>query len=258
MGVYKMASTMEERNDPDLRAQDSARPSLLEVIEDRNRTLSKKYLVHRLIYVSKIRGTNVDRNAVGGHSEQLMKKLQNDYPGSEPITGLMLIYMKHIVHVVETSSDLILKIVEDLQRMEEDDDTHIEKSKILINSHDIQTRLFQQWIFRTLDIVEHGIEAYETNDSFENLIVEVITQILKLGVFFIKQPKLNLKNAMDTLHEKVPDLLPQQSLVHYLLEENDSAMMTTKDFISLYEKPFDTCLESDMAWPIPTRLFPYN
>ena len=41
--VYKMASTMEERNDPDLRAQDSARPSLLEVIEDRNRTLSKVF-----------------------------------------------------------------------------------------------------------------------------------------------------------------------------------------------------------------------
>ena len=35
------------------------------------------------------------------HYEGFMKKLQNDFPGSEPITGLMLIYMKHIVHVVE-------------------------------------------------------------------------------------------------------------------------------------------------------------
>jgi len=198
------------------------------------------------------------RNAVGAHYEGFMKKLQNDFPGSEPITGLMLIYMKHIVHVVETSSDIVLKIVDDLRKMEEEDNSYIEKSKILIISHDISTRLYQQWIFRTLDIVEHGIEAFETNDTFENLIVELLTQLLKLGVFLIKQPKLNLKNAMDALHEKVPDLLPQQSVVHYLLEENDSAMMTPDDFMALYEKPFDTFLESDMVWPIPTRLFPYN
>jgi len=253
--VNKMAAEMEERNDS---GQADHRTSLLEVIEDRNRAMNKKYLVHRLVYVSKIRGTNVDRNAVGGHYEQLTKKLQNDYPGSEPITGLMLIYMKHIVHVIETSSDMIIKIVEDLKRMEKDENSFVARSKILTISHDINTRLYQQWIYRTLDIVEHGIEAYDTNETFENLIVEVLTQLLKLGVFLIKQPKLNLKNAMDALHEKVPDLLPQQSVVHYLLEENDSAMMTAQDFLDLYEKPFDTCLESDMVWPIPTRLFPYN
>jgi len=246
---------MEERNDS---SQDGQRTSLLEVIEDRNRAMNKKYLVHRLVYVSKIRGQNVDRNAVGAHYEGFMKKLQNDFPGSEPITGLMLIYMKHIVHVVETSSDIVLKLVDDLRKMEEEDNSYIEKSKILIISHDISTRLYQQWIFRTLDIVEHGIEAFETNDTFENLIVELLTQLLKLGVFLIKQPKLNLKNAMDALHEKVPDLLPQQSVVHYLLEENDTSMMTPNDFMDLYEKPFDTFLESDMVWPIPTRLFPYN
>jgi len=134
----------------------------------------------------------------------------------------------------------------------------VAKSKILSISHDVSQRLFQQWSYRQLDIVEHGIEAYDTNESFENLIVETLTQLIKLGVFLIKQPKLNLKNAMDGLHEKVPELLPQQSVVHYLLEENDSSMMTTQDYISLYETPFDTCLESDMVWPIPTRLFPYN
>ncbi|XP_005094904.2 testis-expressed protein 47 [Aplysia californica] len=192
------------------------------------------------------------------HYEQLMKKLQNDFPGSEPITGLMLIYLKHIVHVVETSSDMIVKIVEDLHNMEQEETSCVAKSKILIISHDIHTRLYQQWSSRTLDIVEHGIEAFDTNETFENLIVDLLTQLLKLAVFLMKQPKLNLKNAMDALHEKVPDLLPQQSVVHYLLEENDSSMSTPSEFLTLYQRPFDTSLESDMVWPIPTRLFPYN
>lgn len=220
--------------------------------------MNKKYLVHRLVYISKIRGTNVDRMAVGNHYEQLMKKLAGDFPGSEPITGLMLIYLKHIVHIVETSSDLILRLVQDLRKMELDEESYIAKSKILVVSHDINTRLYQQWHFRTLDIVEHGIEAYDTNESFENLVVEVLTQLLKLGVFLFKQPKLNLKNAMDSLHDKVPEHLPQQSVVHYLLEENDTSMTTPQEYIDIYEKPFDTSLESDMVWPIPTRLFPYN
>lgn len=42
-------------------------------------------------------------NFVSGYYESFMKKLQQDYSGSEPITGLMLIYLKHIVHVVEVS-----------------------------------------------------------------------------------------------------------------------------------------------------------
>uniref|UniRef100_A0A0B6Z9H9 BLUF domain-containing protein n=1 Tax=Arion vulgaris TaxID=1028688 RepID=A0A0B6Z9H9_9EUPU len=171
---------------------------------------------------------------------------------------MMLIYLKYIVHVVETSSDMIMKIVQDLQMMEQDPDSYVAKSKILVISHDINIRLYSYWSFQTLDIIEHGIEAYDTHEPCENLIVDLLTQILKLGVYLFKQPKTSLRSAMETLHEKIPDLLPQQSIVNYLLEENDSSMITPDEFINMYKKPFDTSLESDMVWPIPARLFPYN
>ncbi|KAK0051167.1 testis-expressed protein 47 [Biomphalaria pfeifferi] len=224
----------EERVSP---SQDSNRTTLLDVIEERNRHLNKKYLIHRLVYISKLSSPGVDRTALGTYYDTFIKKLQTDFPGSEAITGLMLIYPKHVVHVIETSSDLILKLIEDLHRLEKETVSLVSK---------------------TLDIVEHGIESFDTKETFENLIVELLIQLLKLGAYLHKQPKLNLKNAMDSLHEKVSDLLPQQSVVHYLLEENDSSMMTPLEFIDLYRKPFDTYLESDMVWPIPTRLFPYN
>ncbi|KAH9519803.1 hypothetical protein Btru_070942 [Bulinus truncatus] len=213
-------ATEDERATP---SGESNRTTLLDVIEERNRHLNKKYLIHRLVYISKLSSPNVDRNALGNYYDSVVKKLQTDYPGSEAITGLMLIYLKYVVHVVETSSDLILKIIEDLYRLETEEDSVVSK---------------------TLDIVEHGIESFDTKETFENLIVELLIQLLKLGVYLHKQPKLNLKNAMDSLHEKVSDLLPQQSVVHYLLEENDSSMMTPLEFINLYRKPFDTYLES--------------
>ncbi|CAG5117651.1 unnamed protein product, partial [Candidula unifasciata] len=218
-----------------------------------------KFLVHRLVYISKIRSPQVDRSSLGNYYDQLMKKLQADYPSSEPISGLMLIFLKHIAHVVETSSDMILRIVKDLWKMEQEENSYISKSKILIVSHDISfLRLYSYWSFRTLDIIEHGIEAYDTNETFENVIVDFLTQVLKLGVYLYKQPKLSLRGVMDSLHEKVPDCLPQQSIVHYLLEESDSSMITPEEFINIYEKPFDTSLESDMVWPVTTHLFPYS
>ncbi|BFZ17196.1 hypothetical protein BsWGS_20235 [Bradybaena similaris] len=250
-----MATDANEKRDS---IEESHRTSLLDIIEERCRTHNQKYLIHRLVYISKIRSPQVDRTSLGNYYDQLIKKLQNDYPASEPISGLMLIYLKHIVHVIETSSDMILKIVKDLWKMEQEENSYISKSKILIVSHDVNNRLYSYWSFRTLDVIEHGIEAFDTNESFENVIVDFLTQLLKLGVYLYKQPKLSLRHAMDSLHEKVPDYLPQQSIVHYLLEENDSSMVTPEEFINMYEKPFDTSLESDMVWPVPTHLFPYS
>ena len=34
------------------------------------------------------------------------------------------------------------------------------------------------------------------------------------------------------------------AVVHYLLEENDTSMITPQEYIEIHEKPFDTSLES--------------
>merc|ERR1712244_182161 len=110
----------------------------------------------------------------------------------------MLIYMKHIVHVMECSADMILEMSRELVDLQK---SFLSKSKILVISHDITTRQYQGWSFRTLDIMEPGMDSYETSESVENLTVELLSQLLKLGSFLARQPKLNLKSAMDSLHD---------------------------------------------------------
>jgi len=253
MGKNNMASAMDVRADSVL---ETHRTSLLDVIEDKNRASNKKNLVHQIVYIAKLR--EVDRNEVGNYHERLLKNIQN-VNQTEPVTGLLLVYFKHLVHVMETSTDVITDVIQDLKHNKASSDGFIEDAKILVISHDIQSRLYQQWSFRQLDIVSARVEGYDSSDSTEKIVTDLITQILKLGNALAKQPKLNLKNVMDSLHEKLPDLLPQQGVLHYLLEDDDPCVVSLDEYLGLYEQPYDITLESEeLVWPLPTRLFPYN
>jgi len=236
---------------------DAHRTSLLEVIEDRNRALNKKNLIHRVFMVSRLGDGVSNRAEVGQYYDHFLKQMRSEMQ-TEPITGLMLIYLKHVVHVLECSSDIILEVAKELTNQENNSEGMISNSKILVISHDINHRQYQAWGFRTLDIVEPGLESYEPTDSVENLVVDLLQQLLKLGSFLAKQPKLNLKNAMDSLHDKVPELLPQQAVVHFLLEDNNPCIMVPEEYVNIYQQPYDIVLDSDLVWPLPTRLFPYN
>ncbi|XP_064601010.1 testis-expressed protein 47-like [Liolophura sinensis] len=249
-----MASEYDEREESVL---EPTNPTLLDAIEEKNRAIGKKNLIHRMVCISRLRDNASDPNSVGNHYEKLFKHLQNMYQ-SEPITGLLLIYHKHIVHVVETSSDMLLKYVQDLQKTEQDETSFAAKSKILVVSHDIPDRLYSQWSFRGLDIQAHSLDQNESNEDTYNVVGDVLTQLVKLGVHLSRQPKLTLKSAMDSLYEKVPELLPQQGTIHSLLMNDDNCMILPKEYLAMYEQPFDFTLDSELSWPLPTRLFPYN
>ncbi|XP_053386548.1 testis-expressed protein 47-like isoform X3 [Mercenaria mercenaria] len=264
-----MAASGLEREDSLLEAH---RTSLLEVIEDKNRAASKKNLVHRIVYIGKLKENVEDRMEVGMHHDRLIKNLQNNYQHAEPITGLLLVYLKHLVHVVETSSDMIVEVIRDVVKTQKDENGFIEQAKILIVSHDISTRLYQQWNFRTLDIQAARMESYESSEGADKIIIDLLSQLLKLGsklaiipkilpdgsCFLKEEDLIAFKSTLDSLHEKFPDLLPQQAHIHFLLEENDSTMILPEEYLEMYEKPFDVTLESEMVWPLPTKLFPYN
>ncbi|ESP03946.1 hypothetical protein LOTGIDRAFT_203402 [Lottia gigantea] len=246
-----MASEIEEQEDDSF--YDIHRTSLLDVIEDKNRAANRKSLIHRMVIVSKLRDPDADRKQIGIKYEEKLKNLQG-----EGVTGLMLIYMKHVVHIVETSSEFLLETIKDLYNSEVNERGFVSSSKILNITHNISDRLFNQWNFRALEIQVHRLEAYEPSESTDRLVIDILSQLLKLGSYLSKQPKQSLKNALDSLHERVPDMLPFEAAVHYLLEEDDVCMYDLSEYLDLYQKPFDVQSDTDLVWPLPVRLFPYN
>lgn len=242
--------------------------SLLDTIKDRNMTLDKKEgLIHRMVTISKMYHNNFSE--IGQFYDKYFKDIQNQHQSTESISGLLLLYPKHCVHVVEGTMELLLDYLRLLRSEaktgsevnssgETPPQAHMEKSKILLVSHDIPNRLHQQWSFRVMDIEAPNLDDYETSDESRRLVLDMVIQLLKLGAHIARQPKMALKNAMESLHDKVPELLPQQDVIGYLLEKEEEVIITPQQFLNKYEQPYDVVLASEMVWPMPVRLFPYN
>jgi len=251
----KMASVVDDHEESLL---EGLRTSLLDIIEEKHRTLNKKSQLHRMVVISKI--CHQSFQDIGSYYEKFFRDVQNQHQ-SDGVTGLLLIYPKHSVHVIESSLEVLLELCRDLRKQANGaEEAHMEKSKILLVSHDILNRLYQHWSFRVLDIEAPRMEDYDPGESAANLVIDMQTQLLKLGAYLARQPKVNLKNAMDSLHEKVPEMLPQQGAIGYLLEStmDTGCIESPNQYLQRYETPYEIVLDSELVWPLPVKLFPYN
>jgi len=61
---------------------------------------------------------------------------------------------------------------------------------IFLNSYYIPQRLYGQWSFRTLDIQVARMEGYDNNESADKIVIDLLTQLLKLGNTLAKTPKV--------------------------------------------------------------------
>lgn len=234
---------------------DVGRLSLFDLILERTRAQNKKQLVHRLVYVSKIRPDVSDRKEIGAHYERLFKELQIQVHG-EAVTGLLLIYPTHVIHVVETSYNMLLKVIKDLEEDEQCYSGMLLNTKLLVCTGDLNNRLFGQWSFRTLNLAVSRMQEFTTNEAIDVVVTEALTLIIKLAEYLAKLPKISLTNTMDQLPEKVPDLLVRQDLIEYILSSQD--LNAPSQYLKRYTTPVDITLDSELAWPMQTRLFPLS
>ncbi|CAK8689478.1 testis-expressed protein 47-like [Clavelina lepadiformis] len=233
-------------NEPDSTVYET-RVSYLMLLEEKQRALSKKALLHRLVFISKLSSELSDKRKLGEYYEELFEKLENEHK-AEGVSGILLIYPGYVVHLIETSSDILYDILRDLDQLASKNSPLMTEPKILTISHDVPTRLYQQWSFRILNI-SSGRDEYEGKEGVNELVVETVTLLLKLGVYILKTPKLNVK---DNLHESVPELLIPQDQIGYLLQrpELDSPAM----FLKTFDNPVDTVLDSELVWPVAENI----
>lgn len=100
----------------------------------------------------------------------------------------------------QCSADAIMATVRDLKQSKTSKTGLVENAKILVISHDIQNRLYQQWSFRQLDIVAARIESIDSNESTDKIVIDLVTQLLKLGNALAKTPKVRQYKLVKVLH----------------------------------------------------------
>ncbi|XP_062977593.1 testis-expressed protein 47-like [Elgaria multicarinata webbii] len=213
---------------------------------------ASKSLIHRLIFLAKISPDLADKRDLAEYWEQLFVSLQRYYYQGEGITGLLLLYPTYIVHILESSSDVLYSVLRDLRDMEQQERVLVLDAKILIMSHNLPIRLFQQWNYKVLNMPERHL-GYDTShqEAAEALISECLTALLKLGKHLLKYPK-SPKNLPDTILEKVPELIVPQDTICHLLECQE--LLSPAQYLNLFDSPVNILMDSENMWPLTERL----
>nr|XP_020660473.1 uncharacterized protein C7orf62 homolog [Pogona vitticeps] len=156
------------------------RGTLLSALEEKRRQQMKKYLLHRLFFVAMLREEVLDGEITAYH-EQLFQRIQKFHLG-EPASGVLLIYSRCILHILEASSGTLYHILTDLAALEKQGPKALlQDVKIVVMSHNIPTRLFTQWYTTTVD-VPVTLEDVTQSQTTEEVITEALLQDVKIVV----------------------------------------------------------------------------
>ncbi|XP_075759617.1 testis-expressed protein 47-like isoform X4 [Pelodiscus sinensis] len=246
---------MAGRGDVGQRKPEKVRTSLLQ------RTLARrgpraneetKSLLHRLVLLAKIAPELADKRDLAGHWQRLLLSLQRCYPG-EGVTGLVLLYPTYVVHALEASSEVLYAVLRDLRDMQpQQHRALVLEPKILVLSHDIPARLFQQWSYKVLAVPSRHL-GYDASrqEPVEAVAGECLALLLKLGVHLQKYPK-GPPNLPDAALEKVPNLIIPQDTICHLLECRE--LLSPAQFLQAYDSPLNVVLDSERVWPLPAQV----
>ncbi|XP_061414431.1 testis-expressed protein 47 isoform X1 [Lethenteron reissneri] len=212
-----------------------------------------KSLLHRLIYVGQLHPDLADKRELAEYYERLFARLHKHHQG-EAAYGLLLIYPTAVIHTVECGSESIYAILRDLRDMEQREERALLQGvKIVVVSHDLPNRLFQQWFWQVLNLPATRLEGDGgATESTVNLASEAITHVLKLGLHLLHSPKVSMRQALESVRERHPDLLlPQDTLAHLL---SCHGLLTPAEFLTAYDRPFHLTLDSELVWPAPQSM----
>ncbi|XP_075759615.1 testis-expressed protein 47-like isoform X2 [Pelodiscus sinensis] len=187
-----------------------------------------------------------------GHWQRLLLSLQRCYPG-EGVTGLVLLYPTYVVHALEASSEVLYAVLRDLRDMQpQQHRALVLEPKILVLSHDIPARLFQQWSYKVLAVPSRHL-GYDASrqEPVEAVAGECLALLLKLGVHLQKYPK-GPPNLPDAALEKVPNLIIPQDTICHLLECRE--LLSPAQFLQAYDSPLNVVLDSERVWPLPAQV----
>lgn len=229
--------------------------SLLDaIVEKKAHNSESKSMIFSLVYVSRLSGGSMERKTIGSHYEQLAKECQNRYQVDGP-TGLLLVYPMHCVHILEATHEMVLAVIRDLHEMSSING-YLSETKLLSVASNV-SRLYSQWSYRVLNIpvISKG-EMYETSSPLEDVVSSTLDNLYQLGTQLAKLSQTELKRYLDDLKRTALNLLPRQDMLEYFL--SNSEMTTPTDYLAMYMKPLNITLESEVVWPLPLRLFPYN
>ncbi|KAM5151800.1 testis-expressed protein 47-like [Mantella aurantiaca] len=206
-----------------------------------------KSINHRLFYIAKISPERTAYSNITDHCEKLFNKLVKFNLG-ESISGLLMIYPTCVIHIIESTSEILYGIIQDLVNIQNQGmNSLLQESRILVISHNISSRLFQQWYFRIMRLPVNYLPNVMQGRSEEEVVEECLTTLLKLGALLSEMLEPGSKGLIEDLHGLSPELFVQEETIHFLLKSR--RFLKSEEFLAMYGKPMNVYSGSDQLWP---------
>ncbi|XP_062270282.1 testis-expressed protein 47 [Platichthys flesus] len=156
------------------------------------------------------------------------------------MTGLLLVYPTFVLHVIESSRDVLLSVLKDLRDMQlQTDGCLMEAAKVVSMAHVPHSRTFHQWSYKVLDAADvdplsEGFE--EDEDSTETLVRSLLSALHQLAEH-LKMPK---KTVPGSVPGTAPQLLVSQELPGKLLSRDE--LLSPEEQLQTYDSPVNISL----------------
>ncbi|TMS22270.1 Testis-expressed protein 47 [Larimichthys crocea] len=201
-----------------------------------------KIVLQRLIVIARLPHRLADRTELGAHYERLNFHLSKQYT-FDHITGLLLIYPSVLLHVIESSRDVLLSVLKDLKDLQQETDCALlEAPKVVFMAHNPESRLFQQWSYKVLNVDQkpgdaEAKEQEEEEDSTETLVCTVLSALQKLGEHLETSKKADRGSVLD----ETPGLVISQAVLEKLLARAD--FLTPQEHLQMYDSPLNISMD---------------
>ncbi|XP_060951324.1 testis-expressed protein 47 [Limanda limanda] len=194
-----------------------------------------KMVIQRLILIGRLPHDVADRTELGDHYTRLHLRLNKRYIWDQ-MTGLLLVYPTFVLHVIESSRDVLLAVLKDLRDMQlQTDGCLMDAAKVVFMAHVPHSRMFHHWSYKVLDAadVDSLSEGFEEDeDSTATLVCSLLSALDKLAEH-LQTPKKTVPGSVPD----APQLLVSQELPGKLLPRDE--LLSPEEHLQLYDFPLN-------------------
>ncbi|XP_041672476.1 testis-expressed protein 47 [Cheilinus undulatus] len=197
--------------------------------------MREKIVLQRLIVIARLPPHLADKTEIGAHYERLNFQLSKQYI-MDYMTGLLLIYPSCVLHIIESSREVLLSVLKDLKEMQQQEGALLEDPKVVFMDHHPESRLFQQWSYKLLR-ASQAVRDSETQkleeeeEATETLVVTVLSALQKLG----EHMETSQKNVPGLVLDETPELIIPQKVLDKLFTREE--LLTSQQYLQMYNSP---------------------
>ncbi|XP_035731124.1 testis-expressed protein 47-like [Vespa mandarinia] len=175
------------------------------------------------------------------------------------VTGLLLIYPRFYIHLLEAPEDVIYMHVKGICENKNGEEK-FGKAIVLPTYHHVNHRFFIDW-FHVYTLAPSLLERIEkqTLEDIKRQISNCCMKLYHLCDYISRVMRDDANDVVEilfNLNEKVPQYLPESTVLEFLLNAKSSVLKTVEDYLRVYtEVPFIEFYD-DTIWPATSDNMP--